>query len=153
MRGTKSINHVHSIVLHTGLYPGEDPGGGRLGPSSPQKPIKVISFTMIFFNSENSIRDVRPFCCALFCHSSVVKHTSSLLHLAKSLLDLTDYWIPPPKLNGWIRPCPHQSLSPHRLLQNCVGDVHPNLNKWFLNIVYCAWGFHHSTTLDSRTAG
>jgi len=57
---------------------------------------------MIFFNSENSIRDVRPFCCALFCHSSVVKHTSSLLHLAKSLLDLTDYWIPPPKLNGWI---------------------------------------------------
>jgi len=34
---------------------------------------------MILYNSENSIRDIGPFCRPLFCHSSVVKHTSSVL--------------------------------------------------------------------------
>jgi len=28
---------------------------------------------MILYNSENSIRDVRPFCLLLFCHSRAVK--------------------------------------------------------------------------------
>jgi len=40
------------------------------------KPTKVTSFTMILCNSENSIRDIRPFCRKLFCHSSVVKYIS-----------------------------------------------------------------------------
>jgi len=51
--------------------------GGRLGRSLPLKP-KKLSFTMILFNSGNSIRNLRPF-CPMFCHISVVKYTSSLL--------------------------------------------------------------------------
>jgi len=46
---------------------------------APLKPKKVTLFTMILCNSENNIRDIRPFCCALFCHSSVVKYASTLL--------------------------------------------------------------------------
>jgi len=34
---------------------------------------------MIFYNLENSIRDIRPFCHPQFCYSSIVKDTSSLL--------------------------------------------------------------------------
>jgi len=34
---------------------------------------------MILYNSENNIRDVRPFCRPLFCQSSFVKYSSSLL--------------------------------------------------------------------------
>jgi len=52
-----------------------DPGGRSL----PLKPTKVTFFTMILCNSENSVRDIRPFCRQLFCHRSVVKYTSSLL--------------------------------------------------------------------------
>jgi len=43
------------------------------------KPTKDTLFAMILYNSENSIRDVRTFCCPLFRHSSVVKYTLSLL--------------------------------------------------------------------------
>jgi len=32
-----------------------------------------------FYNSENSIRDIRPFCHPLFCHSSFLRYTSSPL--------------------------------------------------------------------------
>jgi len=52
---------------------------GRLGRSLSLKPTKVTLFTMILYNSENSIRDIRLFCRPLFCHSSFVKFTSSLL--------------------------------------------------------------------------
>jgi len=53
---------------------------GRLPPAMPSlQPTKVTLFTMIFYDAENSIRDVRPFCRSLFCHSSVVTYTSSLL--------------------------------------------------------------------------
>jgi len=48
---------------------------GELGQSSPVKSTKVSIFTMILYNSENSIRDIRRFCRPLFCHSSVVKYT------------------------------------------------------------------------------
>jgi len=61
------------------LRSGSDPGGGRLGRSLPLAPKNVTLFTMFFYNSENSIRDIRLFCRPLFCHSSVVKYTSSLL--------------------------------------------------------------------------
>jgi len=54
---------------------GADPGGAI----APLKSTKRSYFTMILYNSENSIRDIRPFCRPLFCHSSVVKYTSSLL--------------------------------------------------------------------------
>jgi len=35
--------------------------------------------TMILHNSENSIRDLTPFCRPLCCYSNVVEYTSSLL--------------------------------------------------------------------------
>jgi len=54
--------------------------GGFIGERSlPLKLTKVTLFTMIFYNSENSIRDIRPFYHPLFCHSSVMKYISSLL--------------------------------------------------------------------------
>ena len=46
-------------------------------PMPPLKPTKVTFFTTILYNSENNIRDIRPFCRPLFCHCSVVKYTSS----------------------------------------------------------------------------
>jgi len=55
---------------------GVDPGGGAI---APLKPKKVTSFTMILYNSENNIRDIWPFRCALFYHSSIVKYASTLL--------------------------------------------------------------------------
>ena len=55
-------------------------GGSRGGRSPPPlKPRKVNLFAIILRNSENSIRDTRPFKRPLFCHNSVVKYTSSLL--------------------------------------------------------------------------
>jgi len=52
---------------------------GAIGAIAPLKPKKATSFTMILYNSENSIRDIRPFCRPFFCHSSVVMYISSLL--------------------------------------------------------------------------
>jgi len=52
---------------------------GATGAIAPLKPTKVTLFTMILYNSENSICNIRPFCRLLFCHSNVVKYTSSLL--------------------------------------------------------------------------
>jgi len=52
---------------------------GAIWAIAPLKPTKITSFTILFYNSENSICDIRPFCRPLFCHSSVVKYTSSLL--------------------------------------------------------------------------
>ena len=45
----------------------------------PLKLTKVSLFTMVLHNSENSICDIRVFCRPLFCHSNVVKYSSSLL--------------------------------------------------------------------------
>jgi len=56
--------------------------GELLGRLSPLKSTKVTLFTMILYNSENSIHDIRSFCRPLFCHSSVVKYR--LLHLSYS---------------------------------------------------------------------
>jgi len=42
---------------NSGLLSGVDPGGA-IAP--PLKPTKATFFTMIFYNSENSIRDIRP---------------------------------------------------------------------------------------------
>ena len=52
---------------------------GTTGAIPPVKPARVTVFTIILYNSENSIQDIRLFCRPLFCHSSVVKYTSSLL--------------------------------------------------------------------------
>jgi len=60
---------------------------GRIRAIAPSKTYEstVILFTMILYNSENSIRDIRPFCRPLFCHSSVVKCTSCLLQTVMRL--------------------------------------------------------------------
>jgi len=60
------------------LFPGVDTGG-RLGLSPPKNPTQITLFTIILYNLESSIRDTKRFRRPLFCHSSVVKHISSLL--------------------------------------------------------------------------
>jgi len=55
---------------------GADPEGGD---RPALRPAKVTLFTMILYNSENSIRDIKPFCHPMFGHSIVVKYASSLL--------------------------------------------------------------------------
>ena len=52
---------------------------GVIGATAPLKPTKVILFTMILCNWENSIQDIMPFCRPLFCQSNVVKYTSFLV--------------------------------------------------------------------------
>jgi len=61
-------------------WSGVDPEGS-IGAIAPLKSKKVTIFTMIFYYSENSIRDTRPFCRPQFCYRSIVKDTSSLLQL------------------------------------------------------------------------
>lgn len=55
-----------------------DPGGVDWGDNSGLKLTKVTLFTINLHNSEN-ICDIRPFLRQLFCHSSVVTSTSSLV--------------------------------------------------------------------------
>ena len=82
---------------------GTDPGG-RLGRAPTLKPTKVTLFTIISYNSENSIRDIKS-CIALsqqFCEVYFISLTAT-----KLLWDLTTkyYWKrTPPKLTGWARP-------------------------------------------------
>jgi len=45
---------------------------GAIGAIAPLKPAKVTLFTMILYNSENNIRDIRPFCRPLFGHITAV---------------------------------------------------------------------------------
>jgi len=79
--------------------------GGTIRAIAPPKPTKVTLFTLIFYNSENSIRDVRPFCRRFLwqqcCHVYFIPVT-----IAKPLWDLTTkyYWNRPPNVIGWIRP-------------------------------------------------
>jgi len=46
---------------------------------APPKTYKLTLFTMTVYDSENSIRNTKPFCHPLFCHRSVVNYTSSFL--------------------------------------------------------------------------
>jgi len=62
-----------------GVKTGAKPGRAFEGIALP-KTYELTLFTMIVYNSENSIRNTRLFCHPLFCHRSVVKHTSSLLN-------------------------------------------------------------------------
>ena len=69
---------LHYLLFETtsAYIQGRIQGRGR---SPTLKPTKINIFTMIFYNSQNSIRDLRPFYRPLFYHSSVVKYTSSPL--------------------------------------------------------------------------
>jgi len=68
-----------STFVHEQCHLGQIQGGDWGNLPGALKPKKVTLFTIILYNSENSIHDTRPFCRPLFCHSSVVKYTSSLL--------------------------------------------------------------------------
>ena len=57
---------------------GADPEKAIWTIALPLKPAKVTLFTISLYDPENNIRDIRQFCCPLFCHSSVVKYTSLL---------------------------------------------------------------------------
>ena len=64
-------------------------------------------FHQDFVHSENSVRDIKPFCCPLFCHSSVVKYTLSPLS-SKAVMSLDSQLLPtspPHNLTSWVRPC------------------------------------------------
>jgi len=75
--GAASFFHI-SLIVAT-FCAGADPEGGDWGDRHPLKPTKLTFFTMILYNSINSIRNIRPFCRPLFGHSNVVKHISALL--------------------------------------------------------------------------
>jgi len=64
--------------VRRGVKTGAKPGGAIEGIALP-KTYESTLFTLIEYNSENSIRNTRLFCHPLFCHRSVVKYTSSLL--------------------------------------------------------------------------
>ena len=63
--------------LKTGFNQGRIQGGGR---SPHLKPMKAALFTMVLYNSEKIIRDIRPFFCPFLCHSGVLKCCT--LHLS-----------------------------------------------------------------------
>jgi len=48
---------------------------------------------MIMYKLENNIRDIKPFCRPLFCHSSAVKYTSFLLLYSGETVMRLDYQI------------------------------------------------------------
>ena len=54
--------------------------GGSTEAIVPLQTLELTSFAMIVYNSENIIRNTRPFCHPLFCHRSVVS-LWSVLHL------------------------------------------------------------------------
>ena len=99
--------HVHIAV--TTQWQGRiqrEWGGGAIGAITPLKPMEVTLFTMIFYNSENNISDWKPFCRPLFCHSSVVQYTASLLQWWNRYETWPSNisWTAPPSFTGWLRP-------------------------------------------------
>jgi len=70
--------YVKAMGVRKGVKTGANPGGA-IEAIAPPKTYEVTLFTMIVYNTENSIRNTRLFCHPLFCHRSVVKYTSSRL--------------------------------------------------------------------------
>jgi len=60
--------YVKAMGVRRGVKTGANPGGAIALP----KTYELTLFTMIVYDSENSIRNIRPFCHPLFCHGSVV---------------------------------------------------------------------------------
>jgi len=58
---------------------------GEIGAITPLKPTKITLLTIILYHSENSIRDIRPFCRRPFAvHCFVTAVLRSTLHLSYS---------------------------------------------------------------------
>jgi len=64
-----------TMGVRKGVKTGANPGEAI----APPKTYELTLFTMILYDSENRIRNTRPFCHPLFCDRSSVKYTSSLL--------------------------------------------------------------------------
>jgi len=60
---TSTVLAVHCLGPRVGSK------GGDWGDHHPLNPTKGTLFTMISYNSEKIISDIRPFCRLLFCHS------------------------------------------------------------------------------------
>ena len=108
-------NNKHQFIAN--LYQQDACGWGRGGcrgqRSPPLKPAQVTLFTMILYNSENNIRDIRPFvwsqhCCEV-CFISLI--------VGKSLWDLTtkNFWNRPPQ-PCWLDPPRSRLLGHYRPL-------------------------------------
>jgi len=95
----KAIQHFYfsctKAVGWLGLVTCHDTRGGsrgmRMGRLPSLKP--TTFFIMIFYNSENRIRDIRPFSPPLFCYSSVVKYCFFLSKKWRATL-IIEVWIP-----------------------------------------------------------
>ena len=82
--------------------------GSRWGAIVPPKTYESNFIHIIFYNSENSIRDILP----LFYQSSFVKCTSSILQWeSRCALTTKDYWNLHPPQPYWLDP----SLHPNRM--------------------------------------
>jgi len=64
-----TFDYVIVISVFVRKRPEANPERGDWSNRSPLKPTKVSLFTILLYNSENSIRDIRPFCRPLFCHN------------------------------------------------------------------------------------
>jgi len=87
----------------------DDTRGGSRGGDPLLKTYVSYFIHHDFFKSENSIRDIRPFCRPLFYHIIVVTYCIYFITpaSAKPLWDLTTkyHWNRPrPNLAGWTRP-------------------------------------------------
>ena len=60
------------------LYQGGSRGRATVAIAPPPKSKKVTLFTILLYNLETNIRDMRPFYRPLFCHWSFVKYAFSL---------------------------------------------------------------------------
>ena len=98
--------------------------GGAIGAIAPLKPKKVNLSTMILYNSENNILDVRLFVVhCLNCFVTTV--LQSILHLSYSSIAVMRLdcqillKLPPPlKLPGWICPWYDATTANHLLVQS-----------------------------------
>ena len=75
---TFKITTFPHLEYRNNMTAGADPGG-TIGTIAPPKTYESNFFTMILYNSENNIRDIRPLFRQLFCHRSAVNLWSTHL--------------------------------------------------------------------------
>ena len=116
---------------------------GVWGDRPSLKSTKVILFIMILHNSENNIREIRSFWRSLFCHSGVVKHTSSVLQE----LTRSENWLPNiTEIDPHLRSAPRWSRHP-----GCKSMIYINASLSFLSNNSCIIDFCYRNFNRSRT--
>ena len=95
--------YVETISVRRGVITGAKPGGW-LGWSPPTKTYELTLLAMIVHNSVNIICSTKRFYHPLFCHSSVVKYTSSLSQYIELAMRIDNHMLlkSPPNLIGCI---------------------------------------------------